>query len=100
MAGASLGEGTMQHGHAVPSIAARAVLPARWRCSEDLPHNAGARRDQRHAVVIEHDMDLVARLCHPVMVMSQGRSLMQGALEDVLGDETVLEHCCGRARGE
>jgi branched-chain amino acid transport system ATP-binding protein len=47
-------------------------------------------------VVIEHDMDLVARLCDTVIVMSDGKQLMQGTPDVVRRDERVLEAYLGR----
>ena len=40
--------------------------------------------------VIEHDMDLVARLCDPVIVMSEGRVLVDGTFDEVRRHEAVL----------
>ena len=40
--------------------------------------------------VIEHDMDLVARLCDPVIVMTQGRVLMEGSLEEAKANPEVV----------
>jgi branched-chain amino acid transport system ATP-binding protein len=45
--------------------------------------------------VIEHDMDLVTRLCNPVIVMSQGERLAEGTPEEVKQDERVLEAYLG-----
>ncbi len=45
--------------------------------------------------VIEHDMDLVTRLCDPVIVMSEGRRLAEGSPEEVKQDERVLEAYLG-----
>lgn len=45
--------------------------------------------------IIEHDMDLVARLCNPVVVMSEGRVLMEGTPEQVRNDPQVLEAYLG-----
>ena len=45
--------------------------------------------------VIEHDMDLVARLCNPVLVMSEGRLLAEGTPDEVRRDERVLEAYLG-----
>ena len=45
--------------------------------------------------VIEHDMDLVTRLCNPVIVMSEGRRLAEGSPEEIKQDERVLEAYLG-----
>jgi len=47
--------------------------------------------------IIEHNMDLVASLCRPVMVMSQGRLLMSGDAATVLTDPRVIEAYLGHA---
>jgi len=47
-------------------------------------------------VVIEHNMDLVARLCDPVLVMAEGRVLAQGSFEAIARDEGVLSVYMGR----
>ena len=46
-------------------------------------------------VVIEHDMDLVMRLCDPVIVMAQGRTLAEGTPDVVRRDPRVLEAYLG-----
>ncbi|MEX1081114.1 MAG: ABC transporter ATP-binding protein [Halofilum sp. (in: g-proteobacteria)] len=46
-------------------------------------------------LLIEHDMDLVMRLCDPVIVMSEGRYLMEGAPEQVRSDPRVLDAYLG-----
>jgi branched-chain amino acid transport system ATP-binding protein len=46
-------------------------------------------------LVIEHNMDLVAALCNPVMVMAQGRMLAQGPADAVLRDERVVQAYLG-----
>jgi branched-chain amino acid transport system ATP-binding protein len=46
-------------------------------------------------LLIEHDMDLVMSLCDPVIVMSEGRYLMQGKPEEVRTDARVLEAYLG-----
>jgi ABC-type branched-subunit amino acid transport system ATPase component len=40
-------------------------------------------------LVIEHNMDLIARLCRPVIVMTEGRRLAQGAFAEVAADPRV-----------
>jgi branched-chain amino acid transport system ATP-binding protein len=47
--------------------------------------------------VIEHDMNLIASLCHPVIVMAQGQVLMQGALDEIRRDARVVEAYFGTA---
>lgn len=46
--------------------------------------------------VIEHDMDFIARLCNPVIVMAEGRVLAQGTVAEVKADERVVEAYLGR----
>ncbi len=51
--------------------------------------------------MIEHDMDLVSRLCDPVVVMAEGKVLTTGSALDVTSDARVIEAYLGRrgARG-
>jgi branched-chain amino acid transport system ATP-binding protein len=46
-------------------------------------------------LLIEHDMDMVMSLCDPVIVMSEGRRLMQGRPDEVQRDPRVLEAYLG-----
>jgi branched-chain amino acid transport system ATP-binding protein len=46
-------------------------------------------------LLIEHDMDLVMRLCDPVIVLSEGRPLVEGAFAEVIKDPRVLEAYLG-----
>ncbi|MBN8632617.1 MAG: ABC transporter ATP-binding protein [Rhodobacterales bacterium] len=46
--------------------------------------------------VIEHDMDFIARLCDPVIVMAEGKVLAQGTVDEVKNDERVIEAYLGR----
>ena len=45
--------------------------------------------------VIEHDMDFIARLCHGVIVMAEGRVLAEGAPADIMKNELVIEAYLG-----
>ena len=45
--------------------------------------------------VIEHDMDLVARLCDPVIAINEGRKIAEGSLDEIRRDERVLEAYLG-----
>ncbi len=47
--------------------------------------------------VIEHDMNLIAALCQPVIVMAQGQVLSQGTLEEIRRDPRVVEAYFGAA---
>lgn len=46
-------------------------------------------------LVIEHHMDLIARLCDPVIVMAEGRRLTEGSFAAVAGDPAVQEAYMG-----
>ncbi|WP_062014407.1 ABC transporter ATP-binding protein [Aureimonas sp. AU4] len=41
--------------------------------------------------VIEHDMDLIARLCDPVIVMASGTVMREGSFSDLRDDAAVVE---------
>jgi branched-chain amino acid transport system ATP-binding protein len=45
--------------------------------------------------IIEHDMDLISRLCHPVVVMAHGSVLAQGSMDDIRRNEEVREAYLG-----
>ncbi|MBW7925467.1 MAG: ABC transporter ATP-binding protein [Burkholderiaceae bacterium] len=46
-------------------------------------------------LVIEHNMDLVMNLCDPILVMAQGRLLLEGPPQLVRSDARVLEAYLG-----
>jgi branched-chain amino acid transport system ATP-binding protein len=41
--------------------------------------------------IIEHDMDLVARLCDPIIVLAEGRVLATGTMRQIRADPAVLD---------
>ena len=41
--------------------------------------------------IIEHDMDMIARLCGKVVVLAEGQVLMQGSMDEVRNDERVID---------
>ena len=45
--------------------------------------------------VIEHDMDFIARLCDPVIVMAEGKVLAHGTADDIMKNEAVIEAYLG-----
>ncbi len=45
--------------------------------------------------VIEHDMDFIARLCDPVIVMAEGTVLAEGAIDEIKANEHVIEAYLG-----
>ncbi|MDP0926014.1 ABC transporter ATP-binding protein [Paracoccus onubensis] len=45
--------------------------------------------------VIEHDMDFIARLCDPVIVMAEGKVLATGASDEIMQNEAVIEAYLG-----
>ena len=46
-------------------------------------------------ILIEHDMEMIAKLCDPVVCMAEGKVLTQGRFEDVRRDPRVLEAYLG-----
>ncbi|WP_432807384.1 ABC transporter ATP-binding protein [Rhodoligotrophos ferricapiens] len=47
--------------------------------------------------LIEHDMDFIARLCDPVIVMAQGKVMTEGSIAEIQKDERVIEAYFGGA---
>jgi len=46
-------------------------------------------------LIVEHDMDMIAQLCDPVVVMTQGSLLTQGRFDDLRRDPAVIEAYLG-----
>ena len=63
---------------------------------------AGHLRDLRSegvtCLVIEHHMDMISRLCDPVIVMAEGRHLAEGSFAEIAADTAVQEAYMGRQR--
>lgn len=47
-------------------------------------------------LIVEHDMDIVARLCDPVIVMAGGARLTEGSFDDVVSDSRVQDAYLGQ----
>ncbi|MDA8051336.1 MAG: ABC transporter ATP-binding protein [Rhodospirillales bacterium] len=59
-------------------------------------HLESLRREGITFLVIEHHMDMIARLCDPVIVMAGGRTLTVGSFAAVAADSAVQEAYLGR----
>lgn len=46
-------------------------------------------------ILVEHDMEMIERLCHPVICMAEGRVLVEGSFAEVRADPRVLEAYLG-----
>ena len=50
--------------------------------------------------IIEHDMDMIAKLCSPIIVMAEGSVMAQGSMEEIKSNEAILEAYLGRTFNE
>ncbi len=66
--------------------------------NEIAAHLESLRRDGLTFLVIEHHLDMIARLCAPVIVMADGRRLAEGTFAEVAASETVQEAYMGRRK--
>jgi len=48
-------------------------------------------------LVIEHDMEMIARLCDPVIVLAQGSVMVEGSIEEIRNNPQVIEAYFGSA---
>jgi ABC-type branched-subunit amino acid transport system ATPase component len=62
-------------------------------------HLLALRAEGLSFLVIEHHLDVIARLCDPVVVMAEGRHLAEGTFAEVAALERVQEAYMGRRRG-
>lgn len=51
-------------------------------------------------ILIEHDMEMIEKLCHPVVCMAEGKVLIQGDFKTVRSDPRVLEAYLGETPQE
>lgn len=61
-------------------------------------HLRGLAREGITILLIEHHMDMVARLCDRVIVLAEGRHLAEGTFEAVANDPVVQEAYMGRRK--
>lgn len=50
-------------------------------------------------ILIEHDMEMIERLCDPVICMAEGKVLIEGDFQTVRSDPRVLEAYLGERQG-
>lgn len=48
-------------------------------------------------LVIEHDMEMIGRLCDPVIVLAQGSVMVEGSIEEIRNNPQVIEAYFGSA---
>jgi ABC-type branched-subunit amino acid transport system ATPase component len=61
-------------------------------------HLQSLRAEGLTFLIIEHHLDVIARLCDPVIVMAEGRHLAEGPFATVAADPRVQEAYMGRRR--
>jgi ABC-type branched-subunit amino acid transport system ATPase component len=66
--------------------------------NEIADHLRSLRAEGISFLVIEHHMDMIARLCDPVVVMAEGRRLAEGSFAEVAANQDVLEAYLGRRK--
>jgi len=57
----------------------------------------GLRNQGLTFAIIEHDMDVIARLCAPIYVLAQGRNLTHGSFREITGNAEVMSAYLGKA---
>jgi len=66
------------------------VNPTLMRRIIDMIQRLNAERGYTFCI-IEHDMELIAELCDPVVVLAEGRVLTKGTMKQVRADERVID---------
>ena len=66
------------------------------RAGEIGEHLSALRDEGLTFLIIEHHLDVIAKLCAPVIVMAEGRAIARGAFTDVAADPRVQEAYMGR----
>jgi branched-chain amino acid transport system ATP-binding protein/neutral amino acid transport system ATP-binding protein len=61
-------------------------------------HLQALQADGLTFLIIEHHLDVIARLCHPVIVMAEGRHLAEGSFAGVARNPRVQEAYMGQRR--
>jgi branched-chain amino acid transport system ATP-binding protein/neutral amino acid transport system ATP-binding protein len=61
-------------------------------------HILGLKEDGITFLMIEHHMEMVGRLCDPVIVMAEGQRLMTGSFREVADNRAVQDAYMGRRR--
>jgi ABC-type branched-subunit amino acid transport system ATPase component len=61
-------------------------------------HLESLRADGVTFLIIEHHLDVIARLCDPVVVLAEGRHLAEGSFAALAADPRVQEAYMGRRR--
>jgi branched-chain amino acid transport system ATP-binding protein/neutral amino acid transport system ATP-binding protein len=59
-------------------------------------HLQALRADGLTFLIIEHHMDMIARLCDPIIVLAEGRHLAEGSFAAIAADPRVQEAYMGR----
>lgn len=66
------------------------VNPTLMRSIMEMIQRLNAERGYTFCI-IEHDMDLIAELCDPVIVLAEGKVLTRGSMAEVRADERVID---------
>mgnify|MGYP001380810647 CR=1 FL=1 len=87
-----------------PNAAAKAISTGRFNTIalfQDTPPRSRGYLPQDllagiHSALGEHDMDLIEKICDPVIVMAEGSVLFKGNFNEVKNNDTVIEAYLGK----